>query len=102
MISSHPLALQVQDSKETPSAYDLHVLTTIPGLSYQHYIIRPIRKAWEDSQEAAATVPSTIQFGLKLRRQDGQVGRNLVPVKNGCYTVFLDKDTNLMHSIWER
>uniref|UniRef100_A0A8D1VJJ0 Alpha-mannosidase n=3 Tax=Sus scrofa TaxID=9823 RepID=A0A8D1VJJ0_PIG len=100
--SGRPVLAQVQDSKETPSAYDLHVLTTIPGLSYQHYIIRPIRKAREDSQEAAATVPSTIQFGLKLRRQDGQVGRNLVPVKNGCYTVFLDKDTNLMHSIWER
>uniref|UniRef100_M3Y7H5 Uncharacterized protein n=2 Tax=Mustela TaxID=9665 RepID=M3Y7H5_MUSPF len=35
-----PVAAQVQESKEKENAYDLHVLTTIPGLSYQHYIIK--------------------------------------------------------------
>ncbi|VCW91167.1 unnamed protein product [Gulo gulo] len=29
-----PVAARVQESKEKEPAYDLHVLTTIPGLSY--------------------------------------------------------------------
>lgn len=30
------------------------------------------------------------------------MGGNLVPPNNDCYIVFLDLDTNLMHSVWER
>ena len=85
-----------------PSAYDLHVLTTIPGLSYQHYSIRPSRSSQEATGETAPFVASTQHFGHRLRRHGGQVGCHLVPVENDCYTVFLDTDTNLMHSIWER
>uniref|UniRef100_A0A452EN56 Alpha-mannosidase n=1 Tax=Capra hircus TaxID=9925 RepID=A0A452EN56_CAPHI len=95
-------AFQVQSSKEMPSAYDLHVLTTIPGLSYQHYSIRPSRSSQEATGETAPFVASTQHFGHRLRRRGGQVGCHLVPVENDCYTVFLDTDTNLMHSIWER
>ncbi|XP_057560639.1 epididymis-specific alpha-mannosidase [Hippopotamus amphibius kiboko] len=100
--SGHPVPAQVQNSKESPSAYDLHVLTTIPGLSYKHYIIKPIRRAQEDTQQPVASVASTSQFGRRLRRHAGRVRRHLVSVKNDCYTVFLDKESNLMHSIWER
>ena len=85
-----------------PSAYDLHVLTTIPGLSYRHYSIQPSRRPQEDTGESVTSLASSRQFGLRLRRSGKQVGGSLVPVKNDCYTVFLDKDTNLMHSIWER
>ncbi|XP_069451160.1 epididymis-specific alpha-mannosidase-like [Ovis canadensis] len=100
--SGHPVPAQVQSSKEMPSAYDLHVLTTIPGLSYQHYSIRPSRSSQEATGETAPFVASTQHFGHRLRRRGGQVGCHLVPVENDCYTVFLDTDTNLMHSIWER
>ena len=94
--------MQVQRSKELPSAYDLHVLTTIPGLSYRHYSIRPRRSSQEDTGEPEPFVAKTTQFGGRLRRRGGQVGQSLVPVVNDCYIVFLDLDTNLMHSVWER
>nr|XP_025145440.1 epididymis-specific alpha-mannosidase-like isoform X1 [Bubalus bubalis] len=100
--SGLPVPAQVQRSKEMPSAYDLHVLTTIPGLSYRHYSIRPSRSSQEETGEPEPFVAKTTQFGGRLRRYGGQVGRSLVPVKNDCYIVFLDLDTNLMHSIWER
>ena len=97
-----PQAFQVQSSKEMPSAYDLRMLTTIPGLSYRHYSIQPSRISQEATEETAPFVASTQHFGHRLRRRGRQVGYHLVPVENNCYTVFLDTDTNLMHSIWER
>ncbi|XP_063578649.1 epididymis-specific alpha-mannosidase isoform X2 [Pongo abelii] len=100
--AGHPVPSQIQNSTETPSVYDLLILTTIPGLSYRHYSIRPTAGAQEGTQEPAATVATTLQFGRRLRRRTSHVGRHLVPVANDCYTVLLDQDTNLMHSIWER
>ncbi|CAN0481931.1 unnamed protein product [Rangifer tarandus platyrhynchus] len=100
--SGRPVPAQVQRSKEMPSAYDLHVLTTIPGLSYRHYSIRPRRSSQEDTEEPEPFVAKTTWFGRRLRRHGGRVGGNLVPVVNDCYIVFLDLDTNLMHSVWER
>ncbi|XP_068831089.1 epididymis-specific alpha-mannosidase-like [Capricornis sumatraensis] len=100
--SGLPVLAQVQPSKEMPFAYDLYVLTTIPGLSYRYYSIRPSRSSQEKTGEPEPFVAKTTQFGGRLRRLAGQVGRSLVPVNNDCYIVFLDLDTNLMHSIWER
>nr|XP_020766345.1 epididymis-specific alpha-mannosidase-like [Odocoileus virginianus texanus] len=100
--SGRPVPAQVQSSKEMPSAYDLHVLTMSPGLSYRQYSIRPSRSSQEGTGETVPFVANTQHFGHRLRRHGGQVGSHLVPVENDCYTVFLDTDTNLMHSIWER
>ena len=94
--------MKVQNSKETPSAYDLLVLTTIPGLSYQYYVIKPSRRAKGDTQVTEATMANTKQFGRRPRTNRRQAGRRPVHMENDCYTVYLDKDTNLMHSIWER
>ena len=94
--------MQVQNSKEMPSVYDLLVLTTIPGLSYRYYVIKPSRRAKGDTQVTEAMMANTKQFGRRPRRHDSSMGRRLVHMENDCYTVFLDKDTNLMHSIWER
>ncbi|KAM7224827.1 hypothetical protein CapIbe_024088, partial [Capra ibex] len=99
--SGLPVPAQVQPSKEMPSAYDLHVLTTIPGLSYRYYSIQPSRSSQEKTGEPEPFVAKTTQFGGRLRRLAGQVGGSLVPVNNDCYIVFLDLDTNLMHSVWE-
>ncbi|XP_012520574.1 PREDICTED: epididymis-specific alpha-mannosidase isoform X2 [Propithecus coquereli] len=98
----HPMPAQVQNSTETPSAYVLHILATIPGLSYRHYSIKPTAGAQEGTQEAAATMTSTLRFGRRLRRHASHGGRRLVPVANDCYTVLLDQDTNMMHSVRER
>ena len=85
-----------------PSVYDLLVLTTIPGLSYRYYVIKPSRRVKGDTQVTEATMANTKQFGRRPRRHDSSMGRRLVHMENDCYTVYLDKDTNLMHSIWER
>ncbi|XP_064142301.1 epididymis-specific alpha-mannosidase isoform X2 [Loxodonta africana] len=99
--SGHPVPAQLQNSTSTPSTYDLHILTTIPGLSYRHYSIRPTLGAQEGIQEPSATVASIIQFDRRPRRRASRKGRRLVPIMNDCYTVLMDQDTNLMHSIQE-
>ncbi|XDA77731.1 hypothetical protein R6Z07M_007823 [Ovis aries] len=69
--TGNPVPAQVQNSKKTPSAYDLLVLTTIPGLCYQYYFIRPMRRAQKD------TLDSTNQFGCRPRTNRRQVGRRI-------------------------
>ncbi|XP_059538930.1 epididymis-specific alpha-mannosidase [Myotis daubentonii] len=101
--SGRPVKAQVQRSKEIPHKYDLYVLTTIPGLSYRYYSVRPTEQAPEGQQAATATMAFTSKLDRKPRRLSTRPwGKKLVSVKNDCYTVFLDTDTNLMHSIWER
>ncbi|KAM4854437.1 epididymis-specific alpha-mannosidase [Thomomys bottae] len=96
-----PVPAQVQSSSRQPSAYDLLILATIAGLGYRHYRLRPVTELPADARGPAATVARTLRYGRRTRRHTGQGGRSLVPVMNDCYTVLLDPDTNLMHSIRE-
>ncbi|XP_059228156.1 epididymis-specific alpha-mannosidase-like [Mustela nigripes] len=100
--SGQPVAAQIQESKERQTAYDLHVLTTIPGLSYRHYSIRRDQGTQKDTKQLGASLAKTSNFARKPETQAGPGGRHLISVENDCYTVFLDADTNLMHSILER
>lgn len=90
--------LQVEKSKEMPYKYVLYMLTTIPGLSYQRYCIRPTK----EDQEHRQITHVLSRFPLRRRGSPRPNRMHLVSVKNECYTVFLDQETNLMHSIWER
>ncbi|KAM6221799.1 epididymis-specific alpha-mannosidase [Rhynchocyon petersi] len=100
--SGRPVPAQVQSSGVAPSPYNLHILTTIPGLSYRRYSIRPTTGTKKGVQGPAATLANTIQFSRRLRRPATHGSRRrLVAVANDCYTVLLDQDTNLMHSIRE-
>ncbi|XP_055988674.1 epididymis-specific alpha-mannosidase-like [Sorex fumeus] len=92
--SGNLVPAQMQRSK-SPSLYDVHLLITIPGLSYQHYSIRCMQKS-------SNTMVTPKRYGRKKRTSKGSSDKNLVSVQNDCYTVFLDLDTNLMYSIWER
>ncbi|XP_054995952.1 epididymis-specific alpha-mannosidase [Sorex araneus] len=92
--SGNPVPVQMQRSK-SPSLYDVHLLVTIPGLSYQHYSVRC-------AQKSAVTMAMPKRYGRRKRTPKGPGDKNLLSVQNDCYTVFLDLDTNLMHSIWER
>lgn len=87
---------------EEPSAYDLFILTTIPGLSYRHYKVRRTPGDQADTGEMVVPMASTHKFSLKLRKQTSQKGKHLLPVMNDCYTLLFDQDTNLLHSIQER
>uniref|UniRef100_A0A452VDV8 Alpha-mannosidase n=1 Tax=Ursus maritimus TaxID=29073 RepID=A0A452VDV8_URSMA len=100
--TGRPVAAQVQESKEKQPGYDLYVLTTIPGLSYRHYSIRRTQGTQEDTKQLGASVARTSNFARKTKSPAGPRGRHLVRVENDCYTVFLDRDTNLMYSILER
>ena len=71
------MAPQVQKTKEAPYKYDLHVLTTIPGLSYRYYSVRPTKEAQEGNGTPKA---STSKFDRRLRRHNRPWGRRLVPV----------------------
>ncbi|XP_006893736.1 PREDICTED: epididymis-specific alpha-mannosidase [Elephantulus edwardii] len=97
--SGRPVPAQVQNSGVAPSAFELHFLATIPGLSYQRYSIRPTVRTWEGVREPAATLAHTTQFRQRLKRRASRGGRRLVSVANDCYTVLLDQDTNMMYSI---
>ncbi|XP_059131017.1 epididymis-specific alpha-mannosidase [Peromyscus eremicus] len=98
----HPVSAQIQNSTKDPSAYDLLILTTIPGLSYRHYQVRRTRGDRAHTRELVVPTASTLKFSLKLRNQTSQEGRSLLPVTNDCYTLLFDQDTNMLHSIQER
>eukprot|EP00071_Canis_lupus_P039181 XP_022272738.1 epididymis-specific alpha-mannosidase isoform X7 [Canis lupus familiaris] len=100
--SGQQVAAQIQESKKTQSAYDLHVLTTIPGLSYRYYSIRSTEGTQEETNQLGASLARTSNFGRKKKTPARPRDRHLIHVENDCYTVFLDRDTNLLHSIWER
>ncbi|XP_058526295.1 epididymis-specific alpha-mannosidase [Ochotona princeps] len=92
--SGRPVPAQVQNSTKVPSAYDLLILTTVPGLSHRDYHLRPVPEA-----QATTRLAVTRRFGRRRRGRDSR-GR-LVPVGNECYTVLLDADTGLLHSVRE-
>ncbi|XP_014445317.1 epididymis-specific alpha-mannosidase [Tupaia chinensis] len=100
--SGLPVPAQIQNSTAIPSMYDLHILTTIPGLSFRHYSIKPTSGVQKGSREPAATVTRTLHFGRKLRRHASHRGKHLLHIVNDCYTVLLNQDTNLMQSIQDR
>uniref|UniRef100_A0A8C6QNE0 Alpha-mannosidase n=1 Tax=Nannospalax galili TaxID=1026970 RepID=A0A8C6QNE0_NANGA len=98
----HHVPAQIQNSTKHPSAYDLLILSTIPGLSYRYYSVRHTQGDQAGTREMVTPVASTLKFGRRLRNQTSQEGKRLVPVVNDCYTVLLDQDTNLMHSVQDR
>lgn len=98
--SFHAVGLQIQNSTKDPSAYDLLILATIPGLSYRHYKVRRTRGDQADTH--TTPMASTLKYSLKLRNQTSQGGRFLMPVTNDCYTLLFDQETNMLHSIQER
>ncbi|XP_012967983.1 epididymis-specific alpha-mannosidase [Mesocricetus auratus] len=97
-----PVSAQIQNSTNDPSAYDLLILTTIPGLSYRHYKIRHTYGDQADTKEPVVPLASTLKFSPKLRNQTSQEVKLLIPVTNDCYTLLFDQDSNMLHSIQER
>ncbi|KAG8506233.1 Epididymis-specific alpha-mannosidase, partial [Galemys pyrenaicus] len=100
--SGRPVPAQVRKSKKEPGKHDLHVLTSVPGLSYRDYSLKPSRGAPRAGPAPTAAAASLRQLGRRARRASGPRGSRLLAVHNDCLGVFLDRDTNLMHSIWER
>ncbi|XP_003496665.1 epididymis-specific alpha-mannosidase [Cricetulus griseus] len=98
----HPVSAQIQNSTEDPSAYDLLILATIPGLSYRHYKVMHTGGDQADTRKLVVPMASTRKFSPKLRKRSSQEGKLLMPVMNDCYILLFDQDTNMLHSIQER
>ncbi|XP_028919425.1 LOW QUALITY PROTEIN: epididymis-specific alpha-mannosidase [Ornithorhynchus anatinus] len=95
----HPVPAQIQNSTDSPAAYDLYILVTVRGLGYRRFSIR----ASKPSDAGSASVARVTRFGRKATdpsRPGG--GDRLFPVGNDCYDVLVDQDTNLIHGITDR
>ncbi|XP_038601694.1 epididymis-specific alpha-mannosidase [Tachyglossus aculeatus] len=94
----YPVPAQIQNSTDSPAAYDLYILVTIRGLSYRRFNIR----ASKPSDVGSASVARAMRFGRKTANPSRPRGNRLFPVGNDCYDVLMDLDTNLIHSITDR
>uniref|UniRef100_A0A8C4WHP7 Alpha-mannosidase n=1 Tax=Gopherus evgoodei TaxID=1825980 RepID=A0A8C4WHP7_9SAUR len=92
----HPVPAQIQGSAESPFTYDLYILVTLSGLSYQRYSVKL------SADNESAFIARSVKYGRKVIKHADRQSRRLIPVLNDCYTVMLDQNTNLMHSITDR
>ncbi|XP_068926270.1 epididymis-specific alpha-mannosidase isoform X2 [Petaurus breviceps papuanus] len=92
---------EIQNSAVSQSTYDLYILATIEGLGYQRYYIKAINKS-EAVYSESTSIARIFQFGRKSEKSSPYSGKRLFPVTNKCYSILMDQDTNLMHSITER
>jgi len=96
---------QIQRSAQSNVTYDLFVVVTLGGLQHREYLIRlsgtpcPAKTSCGATYAAEAVAFPTRVPGSRRRRE---AGRRLLPVLNDCYTLMLDLDTNLLHSITDR
>ncbi|XP_007496824.1 epididymis-specific alpha-mannosidase isoform X1 [Monodelphis domestica] len=97
----HAVPAQIQNSTEFPSTYDLYILATIKGLSFRRYYIKATSK-FEEVHQESTSIARVFQFGRKSAKSSHPSGKRLFPVANKCYSILMDQDTNLMHSITER
>uniref|UniRef100_K7FPL6 Alpha-mannosidase n=1 Tax=Pelodiscus sinensis TaxID=13735 RepID=K7FPL6_PELSI len=92
----HPVPAQIQSSAESPSTYDLYILVTLSGLSYRRYSVK------SSADKESAFIARSVKYGRKVIKDSDHQSGHLIPVLNNCYTVMLDQDTNLMHSITDK
>ncbi|XP_074848559.1 epididymis-specific alpha-mannosidase isoform X2 [Carettochelys insculpta] len=92
----HPVPAQIQSSAESPSTYDLYILVTLSGLSHRRYIIK------SSAEKESVFFARSVKYGRKVIKGSARHSGHLIPVLNDCYTVMLEQDTHLMHSITDR
>ncbi|XP_074085923.1 epididymis-specific alpha-mannosidase isoform X2 [Macrotis lagotis] len=97
----HLVPAQIQNSTDSLSTYNLYILATIKALSYRRYYIKTVDKFGEAHLESTS-IARIFHFGRKSVKYSRNSGKRLFPVTNECYSIFMDHDTNLMHSITER
>ncbi|XP_075425842.1 epididymis-specific alpha-mannosidase isoform X2 [Ascaphus truei] len=94
-----PVPAQVHNSTESTYAFDLYVLVSLNGLGYRRYSIKPGNTA---TSNGPIVVGRLVKFVRQLTRNKSKHPKRLIPVLNDCYTVLIDQNTNLLHSITDR
>ncbi|OCT99309.1 epididymis-specific alpha-mannosidase isoform X2 [Xenopus laevis] len=94
-----PVPAQIQNSTEPWNAFDLYILVTLKGLSYGRY---SITFADSDAGKDPLVMGRMITFVRQPIKNKAKRKNLLTPIMNDCYTVLLDQNTNLLHSITDR
>ncbi|KAG7260811.1 hypothetical protein CRUP_015652 [Coryphaenoides rupestris] len=103
--NGQPVAAQIQRSAQSNVTYDLFVVVTLGGLQHREYLIRLSGTPCAAKTSCGATYAAeAVAFPTRVPGSRGrrETGRRLLPVLNDCYTLMLDLDTNLLHSITDR
>jgi len=96
-------SLQIQQSMESPTDYDLFFVVELGGLQYRKYIVQFPQSHCDAGSACGAThVARVVKFEKKNVSQWKKTGRKLLPVLNECYKLMFDQETNLLHSITDR
>ncbi|XP_063779728.1 epididymis-specific alpha-mannosidase isoform X2 [Pseudophryne corroboree] len=90
---------QIENSTEPGHAFDLYVLVTLHGVSYRRYSLE-IDSARSGKKAVAAGRP--VKFDRQPSSSAQNVKPRLIPVMNDCYILWIDQNTNLLHSITDR
>ncbi len=95
--------LQIQQSMESSTVYDLFFVVELGGLQYRKYIVQFPQSHCDTGSACGAThVARVVKFKKKNVSQWKRTGRKLLPVLNECYKLMFDQETNLLHSITDR
>lgn len=96
-------SLQIQQSMEFSTDYDLFFVVELGGLQYRKYIVQFPQSHCDAGSACGAThVARVVTFKKKNVSQWKKTGRKLLPVLNECYKLMFDQETNLLHSITDR
>ncbi|KAL0970464.1 hypothetical protein UPYG_G00242320 [Umbra pygmaea] len=98
-----PVHAQIQESAESNSTYDLFIVVELGGLQHRKYLVKFSEKPCKEGLGCGSTHQAWIMPFKRLNvSQWLKTGRRLLPILNDCYKVFVDEDTNLLHSITDR
>ncbi|XP_056411076.1 epididymis-specific alpha-mannosidase [Hyla sarda] len=89
---------QVHNSSDPGHAFDLYVLVVLPGLGYRKYSIKT-----ENAEPGKEKIDVGKQVKFSRQSSDAKKTKNKkIPLSNGCYTLWIDLDTNMLVSITDR
>ncbi|KAM4707731.1 epididymis-specific alpha-mannosidase [Discoglossus pictus] len=97
--SGQAIPAQIQNATESNHTFDLYILVTLNGLSYRRY---SIRLGDLDSHKDTVVIGRRMKFARKTTSNKSKCKVRLIPLMNDCYTVWIDQNTNLLHSITDR
>lgn len=91
--------MQIHNSSDPGHTFDLYLLVVLPGLSYRRYSLK-IGK--EDSNQGTVTVGRSVNFGRQPSNAKDNGGKTLIAVMNDCYTIWINRNSNLLYNITDR
>lgn len=92
--------LQIQQSAQSNTTYDLFMVVELGGLQHRKYLIELSEKRCSGESDCGHTYKAKgVLFERRSTSHWLKTGRRLLPILNECYKLMFDQDTNLLHSI---